>query len=183
MSKKITIVLAEGFEEIEAVTPIDVLRRAGFDVTVVGLADRIVTGSHGVGFTTDKIWSEVAEEMPDVLVLPGGMPGSKSLGEHAGLKSMAERVAQANGVLAAICAAPAFTLASWGLLSGRRATCYPGCEGQFPNDVRHVTDAVVVDGLFVTARGPGAATAFSFALVELLAGVQKVEELKSQMQF
>lgn len=181
---KAVVALAEGFEEIEAVTPIDVLRRAGFDLTTVGLTGRTVTGSHGIPFTADAAWDEAASLTPDVLVLPGGMPGSKNLGEHAGLREMACRVKDANGYLAAICAAPAFTLAAWGLLSGRRATCYPGCETQFPADVIYRDEAaVVVDGRFITGRGPGVAMDFSFVLLEQMAGSETATNLKKQMQY
>ena len=182
MTKSVIIVLADGFEEIEAVTPMDVLRRVGLNVTIVGLAGRNVTGSHGIVFTADQSWNDVSTLTPDVLVLPGGMPGSKNLGEHAGLKAMAERVAAAGGCLAAICAAPAFTLAAWGLLSGRRASCFPGCETQFPDDVKHQKDAVTVDGPVITARGPGAAMDFAFALVEYLLDAKTAADLKKRMQ-
>ena len=183
MTFSLIVALAEGFEEIEAVTPIDILRRAGLKVTTVGISGKIVTGSHGIAITADQTWDEVANTTPDALLLPGGMPGSKNLGEHAGLKQMAERVTASDGWLAAICAAPAFTLGAWGLLSKRNATCYPGCETQFPADVNHRTDAVVVDGKIVTGCGPGAAFDFSLKLAELLVSPETAENLRSQMQY
>lgn len=182
MTPKIFVALADGFEEIEAVAPLDILRRAGFDVTAVSLAGRFVSGAHGVAIQADKTWDEVSETTPDMLVLPGGMPGSKNLGEHAGLAAMARRIAGAGGILAAICAAPAFTLAAWGLLAGHRATCYPGCEEQFPDDVVYVEDPVVVDGRIVTARGPGVVPDFAFALVEIFDG-NAATPLRRSMQF
>ncbi len=182
MTPSVLVVLAEGFEEIEAVAPIDVLRRAGMRLTTVGLSGRTVTGAHGIPLTADHIWSEVANATPDVLVLPGGMPGSKNLGNHEGLRRMAERIAAENGCLAAICAAPAFTYAAWGLLSGRGATCYPGCETQFPADVTYKNDAVIRDGRFITAKGPGVAMEFSFQLVEHLCGREAAIQLRVQMQ-
>ena len=182
MSLSVIVVLAEGFEEIEAVIPIDVLRRAGLNITTAGLSGRSVTGSHGIIITADQAWENVSALTPDVLVLPGGMPGSKNLGEHQGLRQLAQRVQSKNGYLAAICAAPAFTLAAWGLLAGRRATCYPGCETQFPVDVRHEQAAVVVDGRVITASGPGAALDFSFKLVEVLINREAVDRLREQMQ-
>lgn len=183
MTCSILIALADGFEEIEAVTPIDVLRRAGFDVLTVGLAASTVTGSHGVVFGVDRVWGDLAGATPDVLVLPGGLPGSKHLGEHRGLEAMARRVfAKNSSLLGAICAAPAFTLGAWGLLSGRRATCYPGCETRFPADVSYQDAPVVIDGNIVTARGPGVALDFALALVEQLSGAQAADNLKKQMQ-
>jgi len=190
MPLSVFAVLAEGFEEIEAVTPIDVLRRAGFNVTTIGLAGKVVTGSHGIALTADRIWDEVATLTPDVLLLPGGMPGSKHLGEHPGLQEMTHRVAQPNTQpntqperwLAAICAAPAFTLASWGLLAGRKATCYPGFETQFPADVQYQNEPVVVDGHIVTARGPGAAMEFALQLVAQLQNPAAADTLRTQMQ-
>lgn len=180
---KIIVALADGCEEIEAITPIDVLRRAGFDVTTVGLVGRTITGSHGVVMVSDKEWGEVAKMTPDVLVLPGGMPGSKNLGEHAGLKEMANTIAENEGLLAALCAAPAFTLGHWGLLCGRNATCYPGCETEFPDDVNYKKENIVVDGNIITGCGPGVALEFSFAIVERLRGVNTAKALKAQMQY
>ncbi len=182
MTPNVLVVLAEGFEEIEAITPIDVLRRAGLRLMTVGLAGRTATGAHGIPLTADHAWNEVANSTPDVLVLPGGMPGSKNLGDHPGLKQMAERIAAGNGCLAAICAAPAFTYAAWGLLSGRSATCYPGCETQFPADVTYKSDTVVQDGRFITAKGPGVALEFSLRLVEHLCGREAATQLRAQMQ-
>ncbi|MGL4595781.1 MAG: DJ-1 family glyoxalase III [Thermoguttaceae bacterium] len=183
MSDSIFIVLAEGFEEIEAIAPIDVLRRAGLEVTVIGLSSRVVTGAHGISIQTDVVWEEVAASTPHVLVFPGGLPGASNLGKHIGLKEMAIRVAAAeNGILAAICASPAFTLASWGLLSGRTATCFPGCETQFLNDVTYKNESVIVDGRIITARGPGSALDFSITLVAQLLDKTKAEKIQSQMQ-
>lgn len=183
MSKTILVALADGFEEVEAMAPIDVLRRAGFDLITVGITGQTATSSRGVVVVPDKKWNDVAEMTPDLLVLPGGMPGSKYLGEHGGLRKMAERIAAADGYLAAICAAPAFTLGAWGLLSGHRATCYPGCESQFPKDVTYVTDGVVVDRRKITSTGAGRAFDFSFAIVEQFAGAAAVQKLKEQMMF
>ncbi|GHT13634.1 thiazole biosynthesis protein ThiJ [Planctomycetales bacterium] len=186
----IIVPLANGFEEIEAITSIDVLCRAGFDVVTVGLAATpkvCVTGSHGIVVTPDKSFGEVDKFTPDALVLPGGMPGSKNLGDHIGLKKLAERVAESGGLLAAICAAPAWTLATWGLLAGRQATCFPGCESMFPKDVQHSNVAVVIDDAeknrVITAKGPGAALDFSLAIVETFAGQKVAADLKTQLQY
>ena len=180
MSLSVIVALADGFEEIEAVAPIDILRRAGLNVVTVGISGRTVIGSHGIVLTADQAWNDPPP--PDILVLPGGMPGSRHLGEHFGLQQMARQVAQSDGYLAAICAAPAFTLGAWGLLSGRNATCYPGCEELFPLNVTYRNEPVVVDGHIVTARGPGVALEFSFRLAELLQSAEAVDRLRSQMQ-
>ena len=181
MSTSVFVILAEGFEEIEAITPIDVLRRAGLDVTTVGLSGKTITGAHGVPLLADRTWDEVAALTPDVLLLPGGIPGSRHLGEHSGLKEMARRVADSDRWLAAICAAPALTLANWGLLSGRKATCYPGCESHFPPDVKHQQTPVVVDGQIITACGAGAAMEFSFQLVKFLLDQTTADNLRAKM--
>ena len=181
MSFSIFVILAEGFEEIEAVIPIDVLRRAGLNLTTVGLSGKTVTGSHGITLTADRGWDEVAALTPDLLLLPGGMPGSKHLGEHSGLREMARRVADSNRWLAAICAAPALTLASWGLLAGRNATCYPGCETHFSPNVTFQQAPVVVDGKIITACGIGAAMEFALQLVKLLVDQETADKLRTQM--
>ncbi|GHT45156.1 DJ-1 family protein [Planctomycetales bacterium] len=214
MTKTIIVPLAEGFEEIEAITPIDVLRRAGFNVVTVDLddssklervvdkafnigtflsgfaapkRDRSVTGSHNIVITPDMSLGEVGDFTPDALVLPGGMPGAKNLGEHSGLKKLAERVAESGGLLAAICAAPAWTLGNWGLLAGHKATCFPGCESMFPNDVRYQDAAVVIDDTaknkIITAKGAGAAMDFALAIVETFSGSQAAVDLKAKLQY
>lgn len=183
MAQTVFVPLAEGFEEIEAIASVDILRRAGLDVTTVGLASRTVTGSHGIIVTADNIWDDIAECTPDALVLPGGMPGSKNLGQHTGLKAMAQRSASAGNWLAAICAAPAFTLAAWGLLGGRKATCFPGCEEEFFQDVLYVPDGVVKDGRFITASGPGMAFPFALTVVENMLDPETAARLKLQLQY
>jgi len=183
MTLSVIVALAEGFEEIEAVTPTDILRRAGLNVATAGLSGQTVTGAHGIVLAADQTWNDVASSTPNVLVLPGGMPGSKNLGKHQELRQMAERVDAAGGWLAALCAAPAFTLAAWGRLSGRRATCYPGCELQFPDDAKYEKQPVVVDGHIVTACGPGVAHDFSFTLIELLLNAETADRLRIQMQY
>jgi 4-methyl-5(b-hydroxyethyl)-thiazole monophosphate biosynthesis len=181
MSLSVFVILAEGFEEIEAITPIDVLRRAGLDVTTIGLSGQTVTGAHGIALVADRTWNEVATLLPDVLLLPGGMPGSKHLGVHTGLREMAKRVADSDRWLAAVCAAPALTLGNWGLLSGRKATCYPGCESHFPPDVEYQQVPVVIDGRIVTASGVGATMEFSLQLVELLLDQATADNLRARM--
>ena len=180
MAKQVVILLAQGFEEIEAVTQIDVLRRAGLEVTVAGLGGREIQGAHALTLRADIALTELSTT-PDAVVLPGGMPGSKNLGESKTARQLAERVASAGGICAAICAAPALTLAPWGLLKGKTATCYPGFEKEFSSDTTFSEERVVVDGTVITSRGPGTALEFALALVEQLVDQSTREDLASGM--
>lgn len=174
------VLLAEGFEEIEAVTPIDVLRRAGVEVTSVGVGGRRVTGARGVVLEADCTLEEAPREV-DLVVLPGGMPGAENLARSAGVKALVEEVRRQGKRVAAICAAPAVALAPMGLLAGRRATCYPGFEQRFPPQVSASQEPVVVDEWLVTSRGPGTALEFSLALVEQLVGPAQAQALRGKM--
>ncbi len=180
MSKRAVVVLAEGFEEIEAVTPIDVLRRAGIEVTVAGISGTTVRGAHGVNFGCDATLASV-HFVPDVIVLPGGLPGAENLGASAMVRDRVLEVRDAGGLCAAICAAPAFTLAPYGLLDDRRATCYPGFEHHFGPRTQSSDERVVVDGRIVTSRGPGTALEFSLAIVDLLVGAEAARGLQQGM--
>ena len=174
------VVLADGFEEIEAVTQIDVLRRAGVEVTVAGLSEGIATGAHGLGVATDMLLDAVDFE-PDLVVLPGGMPGSQRLGESKPLLDLLERQHGAGRMIGAICAAPAFAPVAAGILDGKRATCYPSFESRFSGATTAVEDRVVVDGNVVTSRGPGTALEFALALVDELVGRDAGDELRTAM--
>jgi protein deglycase len=180
MPKRAVVVLAPGFEEIEAVAPVDVLRRAGVEVAVAGLDGRTVVGSHGIALQADVVMAEV-KEAPDAVILPGGMPGAENLARSAAVERLVKAVLQKGGICAAICAAPAFALAKFGILEGKRATCYPGCEGRFPRTATVSEDRVVVDGNVVTSRGPGTALEFSLALAEILAGKPAADKLREGM--
>ncbi len=180
MSEQIVVVLAEGFEEIEAVTPIDVLRRAGLDVLVAGLGATAVQGAHGVTYQCDVTLEEI-QSTPGAIVLPGGLPGSENLGKSEAVKELTLRVHESGGICAAICAAPALTLAKFGLLDGCTATCYPTLEKEFDPSTKHSEDRVVVDGNIVTSRGPGTSLEFSLKLAAILAGPAAAAELQSQM--
>lgn len=174
------VLLADGFEEIEAVTPIDVLRRAGVEVVTLGVTGKRVKGAHGLVIEADEPVAQAPEEL-DLVVLPGGMPGAENLARSPEVKGLVERVSRAGKRVAAICAAPAVALAPTGLLAGRRATCYPGFEARFAPDVQASTERVVVDGALVTSRGPGTALEFALALVEQLVGAAKAAELRQKM--
>ena len=124
MEQKVYVFLAEGFEEIEAVTPIDLLRRAGLNVETVSVtADRLVTGAHGVPYAADRVLADIEGQSPLAIVLPGGLPGAQNLHDTPALLSMIRHQLEASKVVAAICASPAFILGEEGLLQGKKATC------------------------------------------------------------
>lgn len=174
------VILAPGFEEIEAATPIDVLRRAGVEVTVAGLDALEVRGSRGLTVRADCLLAEAPKEV-DVLVLPGGMPGASNLAGSEDLGARLREGYAAGRWVAAICAAPAVVLAPLGLLDGKRATCYPGFEERFSEEVEFSEEMVVVAGRIVTSRGPGTALEFSLVLVEELVSKEVAEGLRKGM--
>jgi len=172
------VFLAEGFEEIEAVTIIDVLRRGGLAVKVVAVGHgRAVTGAHGITVTADILIAEAKEA--DLMILPGGMPGTTNLGASEHLKAIFTQHAATDKRYAAICAAP-MVLGQWGLLKGKKATCYPGCESNLTG-ATVVNESVVIDGDCITSRGVGTALEFALKLVELTMGSQKSQQLKDDL--
>ncbi len=178
--KTIFVFLATGFEEIEALTPVDVLRRAGLDVqTVSVMNEQTVAGAHGVPVVADKMFAEINPEDAEMILLPGGLPGATNLDEHAGLSELIMKFAEAGKPLAAICAAP-LVLGNRGLLQGKKATCYPGFE-TYLSGAEYTANLVEVDGNVITGKGPGAAMEFAFAIVEKYCGIAKVQELKQGM--
>lgn len=180
MMKTIFVFLADGFEEIEAITPIDVLRRAGLNVqTVSVMEEQIVAGAHGIPVVADKMFADIHLEDAEMLLLPGGLPGATNLDAHQGLSDMIMAFASEGKALAAICAAP-LVFGNRGLLQGKKATCYPGFES-YLTGAEYTAALVEIDGNFITAKGPGAAMDFAFAIVEKYCGIEKVNELKSGM--
>jgi len=178
--KQIIIHLAEGFEEIEAVTIIDVLRRAGLNVVTVSITgNRMVKGSHNIEMKADLLFEEVDYTKGEMIILPGGMPGSKNLNDHDGLKSQIIEY-HANGkYLAAICAAP-IVFGNLGILKGKRAVCYPGYEAQLLGaEVQSVS--YVIDNKIITGRGAGVALQFSLEIVRILKGEESVILLRKAM--
>lgn len=173
------VLLAEGFEEIEAVTVVDVLRRAGAEVTTLGTESSHPNGAHGIPLAADGLLSDHAGESWDLVVLPGGMPGSAHLRDDPRVQALVVRQSDAGKWLAAICAAP-IALASAGVLDGRRATSYPGFADQLSSS-RYCDERVCVDGHIVTSRGPGTALEFSLTLVGLLVGQGSADELAAAM--
>lgn len=157
--------LAHGFEEIEAVTVIDILRRGGIAVTTAGLGGATIQGSHGIAVTADRTLDETCSGF-DAIVLPGGMPGATHLAQSRLLTDLLRDASQRGALCAAICAAPV-VLAQAGLLAGKRATCYPGLEEQLTGAVIS-TEAVVVDATIITSRGVGTALDFALAITHYL---------------
>ncbi len=179
MAKQILVPLADGFEEIEAMTIIDVLRRAGLEVTVAGLAKKETHGAHGVKVLADTTLGEVKGRNFDAVVLPGGMPGSERLAGSEDIKALVKRHAAAGKITAAICAAP-WALGASGVLAGKKVTCYPGFEEKLTSALPQ-KDRVVVDGPIITSRGPGTALEFALKLVEVLVNSKMAGELRSGM--
>jgi 4-methyl-5(b-hydroxyethyl)-thiazole monophosphate biosynthesis len=170
----VLVLLAEGFEEIEAFTPVDLLRRAGVDVTIASLsAQRHVTGRSGITAHADAALSEVEGRLFDLLFLPGG-PGVMNLRADPRVNAVVERHASAGKWLAAICAAPTVLNAS-GLLDGRRYTAHPSVAGELPNIL--ADQRVVADGRILTSRGAGTALDFGLLLVEKLVSAEKAGDV------
>jgi 4-methyl-5(b-hydroxyethyl)-thiazole monophosphate biosynthesis len=178
---RVLLPLAQGCEEIEAVTLIDILRRAGIEVITAGLAPGQVCASRGTVLLPDTTLDLVLSETFDMIVLPGGMPGSEHLKNDTRIISLLQRLALAGKFVAAICAAP-MALHAAGLLEGKRATSFPGVLDELPGSHRYLDEAVVVDGNIVTSRGPGTAMDFALTLVELLAGKRKRDEVEASLQ-
>ena len=172
----IAILLADGFEEIEALTPLDVLRRAGLDARTVAVGSKIAVGSHGIPVICDINADEVDLSSLTAVILPGGMPGSLNLDASAYVDEFIAAVKKNGGIIAAICAAP-LVLGRRNLLSGRSAVCYPGFEKELLGATVPDEVGVAVDGDIITARGMGVALDFSLAIVEKILGKEKAEEI------
>lgn len=176
---KVLVPLAEGCEELEAVTIIDLLRRAGIEVVTAGLKPGIVKASRGTQLVPDTTLDAVLEHEFDMIVLPGGMPGATHLKEDSRIITLLKKMASAGKFTAAICAAPT-VLAEAGLLKGKKATSYPGFLDKMAlPDTHCLTDAVVRDDKVLTSRGPGTAMDFALALIEALSGREAREQVEA----
>lgn len=172
--------LADGFEEIEATTVVDVLRRAELEVKFVSIADTpTVMGAHNIAIKADLMFADTNYDVCDMILLPGGMPGTKNLAEHKGLCEKIREFDKKGKWLAAICAAP-LVLAQCGVLKDTPATIFQGMESELL-DAKFLPDRVVVSGNKITSRGPGTAFEFSLKIVELLKGGSLSSQLKDQM--
>ncbi len=171
------VFFAKGFEEIEAITVVDVLRRAGLTITMVSVTgSREVEGAHGITVITDELFEYVDHQGADILILPGGMPGSTNLAANHKLGDLLKKYHVEGKWLAAICAAP-IVLGGLGILKDRTATCYPGFEPQLEGaEISHAP--VVQDGHVITSRGAGTALEFALKLVEVSVGLEKARNLR-----
>ena len=175
----IVVPVLDGFEELEAVTIIDVLRRAELPVLVAGDRRGVVKGNHAIGVEADVALSEIDPHTVRAVVLPGGMPGAANLAHHPQVQALLKTVAKAGKYTAAICAGP-IALAAAGLLEGRAATCYPGHQDKL-GGATFLEERIVVDGPVITSRGPGTAMEFALTLVGLLVGGEVEAKLGERM--
>ena len=181
MSKKVLVFFADGCEEIEALAPVDMLRRAGADVTIVGVRAKTQVSSHGISVNTDIALSELGTEKDfDMIVLPGGIPGTNHLDASEEVDRYIKRAVEEGKFIGAICAAPSIVLGSRNLLDHKKATCYPGMEpgmkGHIPTDKK-----VVVDGKIITAAGVGVSVEFGLTLVGALYGKRVHDDLAKKV--
>ena len=172
----IYLFLAEGFEEIEALTPVDILRRAGKEIATVGIGSKAVMGAHGIPVVADMSEDEFADNSPEMIILPGGMPGTLNLEASPTVEKAIENALSSGAYIAAICAAPTI-LGKRGLLAGKEATCYPGMEDGLVGAILS-QKRVVRDGRIITAAGMGAALDFALELVSVFCGDDKKKTLK-----
>ena len=175
------ILLAPGFEEAEALAPADMLRRANIETALVSLDGASVPGSHGITVTADATLDKLDRSKADMVVLPGG-PGHKNLGKDPRVEELVREMAGQDKWVAAICAAPTL-LGGWGLLEGKDAVCYPGMEGGLTGARAKMDRSVVVDGKIITGRAAGSAFDFGLTLVEVLAGKEAADKLRSGIHY
>ena len=180
--KRVYLFLADGFETVEALAPVDVMRRAGIEVVTVSIMKRPeVVSAQNVKIVADELFENVSLGDAAALVLPGGGVGTDNLSAHGQLHAALVDAHSKGLLVAAICAAP-MVLGRIGILKGRKATCYPGCEGDLFG-AEYTATPVQEDGNIITGCGPGVSFDFGFAIVERLCGADVVAVLRSQMQF
>lgn len=182
---KVYVFLADGFEDVEALIPVDVLRRGGVEVITVSTTDfPLVESAHGVGIEADLQFEQCDFSDADLLMLPGGMPGAANLVAHDGVCKTVSAQAAAGKKVSAICAAPAVVLAQLGLLSGRKATCYPGFEQALKDGgAQYTGDLVTVDGNITTAEGPAAAFPYAYELLSQLVDQPTSDQVAEGMRY
>ena len=175
----VLVFLADGFEEIEALTTVDVLRRAELEVVTVGIGDKLIRGAHGILVGTDTDDSRIPTKDLQAVVLPGGMPGTLNLEHSPVVQKFVDRAVEKGAIVAAICAAPSI-LGHKGLLKGRKAVCYEGFEGELEG-ASVGCEPVAVDGPFITSRGAGTATQFALALLTALRGEGAADKVRGSI--
>lgn len=176
----IYLFLAEGFEEIEAIAPIDIIRRNELPLKVVGVSGKKVTGAHGITVETDMEIKDMTTEDIEAVILPGGMPGTLNLETNPIVKVCVEYAFRNDKYVAAICAAPSI-LGHMGILKGKTAICYPGFEGELKGATIS-EESVCVDGKIITARGAGVAVDFGLKIVEIMDSKAKSDKLFAALQ-
>lgn len=200
---KVVVILAPGFEEIEALSPVDYLRRAGAEVTVAGISakdesfSKTVKGAHGINVESDISFEEylsaLKDELPDAVVIPGGMPGAANISQDEKVIQFIQKMNSENKFVCAICASPIVVLAKTGILSGKSFTCYPGIEQDVSKYIDPSQDinvlmgsayinnmkAAIRDGNIITGRGPGAAEEFSLEIIKALAGTEQAMVIRA----
>jgi len=169
MKKKALLILAEGFEEIEAVSPIDILRRCGIELTVAGLNGKNVKSARGLIITADKELEESDTDY-DAVILPGGLGGAQNLANSDIVDKVLAALHKKGAILASICASPSIVFSPKGLIDNKKSVCYPGMQDRFPASAKYVEEDVVVDGNIITSRGPATAAKFAFKIAEQLVG-------------
>ena len=183
--KKVYVFLADGFEDVEALIPVDVWRRGGLDVTTVSISDfPLVNSAHGVNVEADIMFEQGEFDDADLIFLPGGMPGASNLFAHKGVcKAVVDQFAAGKKV-AAICASPAVVLAPLGILEDKKATCYPGFESVLAeNNATYTGNLFTVDGNVTTGEGPAAAFPFAYELLAQLVNKQTADQIAEGMRF
>ena len=180
MSKKVLVAVADGIEELEAITIIDCLRRAGANLTVASVQNCEITTARKVKITADCLMADCKGEVYDLIVLPGGMPGAEHLRDSKELAEMLKKQKSSPRFYAAICASPAVVFEHHGLLADKKATCYPAMAEKIKNR-QALEQRLVVDGNCITSQGPGTALEFSLKLVEILFGSEKANQLAEAM--
>ena len=195
MGKKAILLLAEGFEEVEALTPVDYLRRAGIEVTIASVGNMgeslLVTGSHGIKAAADTALESLAAEKKldpaawDAVIIPGGLPGADNLAASPEAGLLIKSMTAAGKLVCSICASPARVLGPLGLLAGKKFTCYPGQEANIRSGdaagAERLQDRVVIDGNLITSQGAGTAGEFSIAIIAKLAGEAEAEKLAERL--
>ena len=182
---KVYVFLADGFEDVEALIPIDVLRRGGVEVVTISTTIfPLVESAHGVNIEADLQFDQSDYSDADLLMLPGGMPGASNLFEHEGVREVLLAQYKAGKKIAAICASPAVVLAPLGILDGKKATCYPGFEQALDKGgAAYTSDLVTVDGNITTAEGPAAAFPYAYELLTQLVDKQTSDQIAEGMRF
>ncbi len=176
----IYIFLAEGFEEMEALAPVDILRRAGLDVATVGVTGKVVSGSHKIPVTADITADEICFDNMEAVVLPGGLPGTHNLDANDVVRKSIDYCVKNDKYAAAICAAPS-VFGHMGILEGKKATCFPGFEKELIG-AEYTGDSVTVDGKIITAKGAGVSIEFALKLTEIFKDKETADKLHASMQ-